>query len=88
MQYTNHFKPNYHFFLIVPLWFVLSHLEAFEELKKITIQLSDEEYIDYIERGKSIYNKRMKKKITDEEYVRWVFLLGEYYKGQCLSEST
>jgi len=26
-------------------------------------------------------------KITDEEYTRWVFLLGEYYKGQSLSES-
>jgi len=25
--------------------------------------------------------------ITDEEYIRWVFLLGEYYKGQSLSES-
>jgi len=25
--------------------------------------------------------------ITDEEYTRWVFLLGEYYKGQCLSEN-
>jgi hypothetical protein len=49
-------------------------------LKKITIQLNDEEYGDYVERGKSVYNKRMKKKITDEEYVKWVFLLGEYYK--------
>ena len=47
-------------------------------MKKITIQLSNEEYRDYVE--------RMKKKITDEEYARWVFLLGEYYKGQCLNE--
>jgi len=54
-----------------------------EKLKKITIQLSDEEYRDYVERGKSMYNKRMKRKITDEEYARWVFLLGEYYKEQC-----
>jgi hypothetical protein len=29
----------------------------------------------------------MRRKTTDEEYTRWVFLLGEYYKGQCLSES-
>lgn len=36
---------------------------------------------------KRIYSKRMKKMITDEEYARWVFLLGEYYKGQCLSET-
>jgi hypothetical protein len=28
----------------------------------------------------------MRRKITEAEYVRWVFLLGEYYKGQCLSE--
>ncbi len=49
-----------------------------KKLKKITIQLSDEEYGDYVERGKSTYNKR---KITDEEYVRWVFLLGEYYRA-------
>jgi hypothetical protein len=55
----------------------------FQKLKKITIQLSDGEYRDYVEKGKSVYNNRMKRKITDEEYVRWVFLLGEYYKEQC-----
>jgi hypothetical protein len=32
------------------------------------------------------FSKRMGRKITDEEYTRWVFLLGKYYKGQCLSE--
>jgi hypothetical protein len=58
-------------------------LEAFQKLKKITIQLSDEEYRDYVEMGKSMYNKRMKRKITDKEYARWVILLGEYYKEQC-----
>jgi hypothetical protein len=56
-------------------------------LKETTIQLSDE-YRDSVEMGKSMYSKRMRKKITDEEYARWVFLLGEYYKGQCLSEDT
>jgi hypothetical protein len=54
------------------LCFVLSHLEAF-----------DEEYRDYIERSKSICNKRMKRKVTDEESVKWVFLLGKYYKEKC-----
>jgi hypothetical protein len=34
-----------------------------------------------------MYSKRMRRKISDEEYTRWVFLLGEYYKGQCLSEN-
>jgi hypothetical protein len=29
-----------------------------------------------------MYSKRMRKEITDEEYARWVFLLGEYIKGQ------
>jgi hypothetical protein len=25
----------------------------------------------------------MKKAIEDEEYVKWMFMLGEYYRGQC-----
>ena len=53
----------------------------------ITIRLSDNEYRDYVKKGQSMYSKRMRRKITDEEYTRWVFLLGKYYKGQCLSES-
>jgi hypothetical protein len=57
-----------------------------EVLKEIILRLSDNEYDDYVLRGQSIYSKRMKRRITDEEYARWVFLLGEYYKGQCLSE--
>ena len=73
----NHFK-----YIVVSLWLfppgMYYHIwRLSKKLKKITIQLSDEEYGDYIERSKSTYNKR---KITDEEYVRWVFLLGEYYK--------
>jgi hypothetical protein len=59
----------------------------FKEMNEITIRLSDNEYRDYVKKGQSMYSKRMRRKITDEEYTRWVFLLGEYYKGQCLSES-
>jgi hypothetical protein len=56
-------------------------------LKEIILRLSDKEYDDYVLRGQSIYSKRMKKRITDEEYARWVFLLGEYFKGQCFDIS-
>jgi hypothetical protein len=55
-------------------------------LKVILLRLSDNEYRDYVINGQSMYNKRMKREISDEEYARWIFLLGEYYKGQCLSE--
>jgi hypothetical protein len=55
-------------------------------LKVILLRLSDNEYRDYVINGRSMYNKRMKREISDEEYARWIFLLGEYYKGQCLSE--
>jgi hypothetical protein len=56
-------------------------------LREIILRLSDKEYDEYVLRGQSIYSKRMKKMITDEEYARWVFLLGEYFKGQCMTES-
>ena len=59
----------------------------FKETNEITIRLTDNEYRDYVKKGQSMYSKRMRRKITDEEYTRWVFLLGEYYKGQCLSEN-
>jgi hypothetical protein len=61
-------------------------MESFEGLIEITIRLTEKEYSEYVKRGRSMYSKRMRRKITDEEYARWVFLLGEYYKGQCLSE--
>jgi hypothetical protein len=54
-----------------------------EALKEIILRLSDNEYNDYVIKGQSINSKRMKRRITDEDYARWVFLLGEYYKGQC-----
>jgi hypothetical protein len=57
-----------------------------DRLKVILLRLSDNEYRDYVINGRSMYNKRMKREISDEEYARWIFLLGEYYKGQCLSE--
>jgi hypothetical protein len=57
-----------------------------DRLKVILLRLSDNEYRDYVVNGRSMYNKRMKREISDEEYARWIFLLGEYYKGQCLSE--
>jgi hypothetical protein len=58
----------------------------FKEMNEITIRLTDNEYREYVKKVQSMYSKRMRRKITDEEKTRWVFLLGEYYKGQCLSE--
>jgi hypothetical protein len=55
-------------------------------MNEITIRLTDNEYRDYVKKGQSLYCKRMRRKITEAEYTKWVFLLGEYYKGQCLSE--
>jgi hypothetical protein len=51
-------------------------------MKEITIKLTDEEYHQYVKKGQSEYRTRMKKAIEDEEYVRWMFMLGEYYRGQ------
>jgi hypothetical protein len=65
-------------------YFVWRYLDG---LKEIILRLSDNEYSDYVRKGQSMYSKRMRRKITDEEYARWVFLLGEYFKGQCLSEN-
>jgi hypothetical protein len=58
-----------------------------DSLKEIVLKLSDSEYSDYVTKGRSTHSKRMKREISDEEYARWIFLLGEYYKGQCLSET-
>jgi hypothetical protein len=44
----------------------------------MTIRLSDE----YVKHGQSEYRRRMKKAIEYEEYVKWMFMLGEYYRGQ------
>jgi hypothetical protein len=52
-------------------------------MKEITIKLTDKEYQQYVRKGQSEYRIRMKKAIEDEEYVKWMFMLGEYYRGQC-----
>jgi hypothetical protein len=51
-------------------------------MKEITIKLTDKEYQQYVRKGQSEYRIRMKKAIEDEEYVKWMFMLGEYYRGQ------
>jgi hypothetical protein len=37
---------------------------------KITIRLTDNEHSDYVKKGRSMYSKRMRRMITDEEYIR------------------
>jgi hypothetical protein len=51
-------------------------------MKEIKIKLTDKEYEQYVKKGRSEYLRRMKKAIEDEEYVKWMFMLGEYYRGQ------
>jgi hypothetical protein len=51
-------------------------------MKEITIKLTDKEYDQYIKKAQSEYRTRMKKAIEDEDYVKWMFMLGEYYRGQ------
>jgi hypothetical protein len=51
-------------------------------MKEITIKLTEKEYDRYVKKGQSEYYTRMKKTIEDEEYVKWMFMLGEYYRGQ------
>ncbi len=52
------------------------------DMKEIKIKLTNKEYEQYVKKGRSEYLTRMKKAIEDEEYVRWMFMLGEYYRGQ------
>ena len=56
-------------------------------MKEITIRLSDNEYREYVQKGQSMYRIRMRRMVTETEYARWVFLLGEYFKSQSLNES-
>jgi hypothetical protein len=51
-------------------------------MKEITIWLTDKEYEEYVMKGQSEYRMRMKKAIEDEEYVKWMFMLGEYCRGK------
>jgi hypothetical protein len=48
-------------------------------MKEIIIKLSDQEYALYVKKGQSAYRQRVGK---DEDYARWIFTLGEYYRGQ------
>ena len=50
-------------------------------MKEIIIRrLADKEYFQYVKKGQSEYHIRMKKAIEDEEYLKCMFMLGEYYK--------
>ncbi|HEU4822113.1 MAG TPA: hypothetical protein VFS97_01690 [Nitrososphaeraceae archaeon] len=51
-------------------------------MKEITIKLTDKEYYQYVKKGQLEYYIRMKKAIDDKEYVKWMFMPGEYYRGQ------
>jgi len=51
-------------------------------MKEITTKLTDKEYHQYVKRVQSEYRIRMKKIWKTEEYVKWIFMLGEYYRGQ------
>ena len=50
-------------------------------MKEITIKLTDKEYHQYVREGQSEY--RVKKAIEDEEYFKWMFMLGKCHRGQC-----
>jgi hypothetical protein len=39
-------------------------------------------YEEYIMKGQSEYRMCMKKPIEDEEYIKWMFMLGQYYRGK------
>jgi hypothetical protein len=51
-------------------------------MKEITIKLTDKEYYQYVKKDQSEYHICMKKDIEDKEYVKWMFMLGEYYRDQ------
>jgi hypothetical protein len=51
-------------------------------MKEITIKLTDNEYDRYVKKGQSEYRMRMKKDMGHDGYVKWMFMLGEYYRGQ------
>ena len=51
-------------------------------MKEITIRLTDKEYNQYVKKGQSEYRIRMKREMEDEEYAKWMFMLGEYYRGK------
>ena len=50
-------------------------------MKEVTIRLTDNEYQQYVKKGQSEYRMQMKKDIRDEEYVKWMLMLGEHHRG-------
>jgi hypothetical protein len=50
---------------------------------QITIKITDKENHQYVRNIEAEYRIRMKKAIEDEEYVKWMSMVGEYYRGQC-----
>ncbi len=48
---------------------------------QITIKITDKENHQYVRNSESEY--RMKKDMEDEEQVKWMSMVGEYYRGQC-----
>jgi hypothetical protein len=51
-------------------------------MREIVVELTEEEYDRYVKKGQSEYRMRMKKDMEDEEYAKWMFMLGEYYRGK------
>jgi hypothetical protein len=45
-------------------------------MKVITIRVTDKEHDEYGKKGQSEYRLGMKKDMVDEEYVKWMFMLG------------
>jgi hypothetical protein len=50
--------------------------------EETTIRLTDSEYQQYVKKGQSEYGMPLKKDIQDEEYVKWMYMLGEHHRSQ------
>ena len=51
-------------------------------MKEITTKLTDEECHQYVKKSQSEYRIRVTKDMENEEYVKQMFMFGEYYRGQ------
>jgi len=49
-------------------------------LKEIILRLSDNEYSDCVIKGQSMYRKRVKRRITEEEYAKRISYLANTIK--------
>jgi hypothetical protein len=56
----------------------IEDLMSQQDPEEITIKLTDKEYHHYLKKGQSEYRMRIKKAIEDEDYVKWMFMRGEY----------